>query len=119
MLYLTIDRTEMKIYTLAVAGLLLLGNFACTSLSEGEVTMPPNPDINRRVVFGNGANEQLRRQMYEQSSEVNRKRNIEESNQNAPATAPPARRPMRAPNAPVDSTRHNVQVPVRHVVPAN
>lgn len=109
----------MKLYKVGLAGMALFGAMACTSLSEGEGTLPPDPAHNQRVRYSEGGNEEVRRQMYENASHTNRKRNIEEPNPNGPATAPPTLRPIRIPNAPVDSTRHNVQRPVQHRVPVN
>lgn len=85
----------------------LLGALGCTSLSEGGGgTLPPSPDHTQRVTYSES--DPLRRQMNEQSSDVNRKRNIEETNRNAPVNLPPEMRPQVLPNAPVDSTRHRV-----------
>ncbi len=104
----------MRKYKIGFAGVFLWLSIAgCTSLSEGSGNMPPNPDNDRRVQFGSGDNAELRRQMDEQSSDINRKKNIEEGN-NSPATTPPALRPQQVPNAPVDTTRHNVQRPLKN-----
>ncbi|QCR23288.1 hypothetical protein [Pontibacter sp. SGAir0037] len=110
----------MKIYKIYGLIGVLFGAISCTSLSEGEGTLPPDPDLNRRVVYSNRSNQQLRRQMYEQSSDINRKRNIEEFNGNGPATTPNTLRPRLLPEAPpVDENRHNVQVPMQHRVPVD
>ena len=85
----------------------LLGAMGCTSLSEGGGgTLLPNPDHAQRVRYNNG--DPVRTQMYEQASDINRKRNIEEYNRNAPVNLPPEVRPQQLPNAPVDSTRHRI-----------
>lgn len=90
-----------------MGGLLLLGMLGCTSLSEGGGgTLPPNPDHTQRVRYRDG--NQVRNRMYEQASDINRKRNIEEYDRNAPVNLPPEVRPQQLPNAPVDSTRHRV-----------
>ncbi|WP_242927646.1 hypothetical protein [Pontibacter vulgaris] len=93
--------------------LLLFGMVACTSLSEGSGNLPANPDNDRRVQFERGNNAELRRQMNEQSSDINRKRNIEEQGSNSPATTPPMLRPQQLPNAPIDTVHHNVQRPFK------
>ncbi len=97
----------MKRYMSWIGAMALLGTVGCTSLSEGGGgTLPPSPDHSQRV--RTEAGDPVRRQMYEQSSDVNRKRNIEETNRNAPVNLPPEVRPRTLPNAPLDSTRHRV-----------
>ncbi len=78
--------------------------------------MAPHPDHEKRVRLQHtGQNNMylMRERMEKQSSEINRKRNIEEagSGTDAPATTPPQLRPTRTPNAPIDSTRHNTGWP--------
>ncbi|PVY41795.1 hypothetical protein [Pontibacter virosus] len=97
----------MKRYIDWIGGIALLGLMGCTSLSEGGGgTLPPNPNHSQRVRYNNG--DPVRDQMYEQASDINRKRNIEEYNRNAPVNLPPEVRPQQLPNAPVDSTRHRI-----------
>ncbi|SFU80541.1 hypothetical protein SAMN04487941_2518 [Pontibacter akesuensis] len=93
-----------------VALLALLG--ACTSLSEGQANMPPPARVNERVTLHTNHTETLRDRMGEQSSEINRKRNIEQFDRNKPAMTPNALRPRQLPYAPIDSTRHNIYWPI-------
>lgn len=95
-------------------GAVALISFAgCTSLSEGGAgNLPPNPELSRRVEFKGTDNPSPRRQIEEQASEINRKRNIEESGRIGPATTPPEMRPQQAPNAPVDTTKHQILRPL-------
>ncbi|MFD2248147.1 hypothetical protein [Pontibacter ruber] len=103
----------MRKYIGGLASMALLSLLACTSLSEGgRGSLEPDPAHNRRVQYSDNRDAELRRQMNQQASEINRKKNVEEG-QNAPATTPPTLRPRQVPNAPVDSTRHNVQRPLR------
>ncbi|MBB6611043.1 hypothetical protein H7F15_08345 [Pontibacter sp. Tf4] len=96
----------MKKYRTAIVGLAVLGLVSCTSLSEGEEGMP-GVDRENRVRYRGDANAGLRDRMDEQASEINRKKNIEETNRNAPAMKPPEVRPEQLPNAPVDTTKHS------------
>jgi hypothetical protein len=112
----------MERYSLYITGLVLMGAVGCTSLSEGQESLPEAPPVQERVRLRAGPDTDLRDQMDEQSSEINRKRNIEELHQNQPAMTPNTLRPTLVPNAPVDSTRHNVNFPVSPTVrpiPAN
>jgi hypothetical protein len=114
---------KMKRYSVYITGFVLLGTVGCTSLSEGQESLPEGDVVQeRRVRLRADPGTDLRDQMDEQASEINRKRNIEEFNQNDPATTPNTLRPSRVPNAPVDSTRHNINTPVSPTVrpiPAN
>ena len=84
-----------------------MGAMSCTSLSEGAGgTLPPAPSHTQRVRVSEG--NPVRRLMYEQASDINRKRTIEEYDRNAPVNLPPEVRPQQLPNAPVDSTRHRI-----------
>ncbi|GGG28483.1 hypothetical protein [Pontibacter amylolyticus] len=90
-----------------IGGIALLAIMGCTSLSEGgRGPLPPNPDHSQRVRYREG--QPVRHQMHEQASDINRKRNIEEYDRNAPVNLPPEVRPQQLPNAPVDSTRHRI-----------
>ncbi|SIT92360.1 hypothetical protein SAMN05444128_2819 [Pontibacter indicus] len=90
-----------------IGALTLLGTVGCTSLSQGEGgTLPPDPGHSQRVRYNDGNS--VRNQLYEQASDINRKRNIEEYDRNAPVNLPPEIRPQQLPNAPVDSTRHRI-----------
>ncbi|MDX5420177.1 MAG: hypothetical protein LPK09_13265 [Hymenobacteraceae bacterium] len=96
----------------------LLGTVGCTSLSEGGAgNLPPDPDHSQRVRYRAG--DPVRRLMYEQSSDVNRKRTIEEYDRNAPVNLPPEVRPQQLPNAPVDTTRHRILRPLPTRKPIN
>jgi hypothetical protein len=91
---------------------MLMSAIGCTSLSEGGAgNMPPNPDHSKRVRYSGNDGNQLRRQMNEQSSDVNRKRRIEEHDR-GPVNLPPEVRPQQLPNAPVDTTRHRILRPL-------
>ncbi|MCJ8166478.1 hypothetical protein MKJ04_16655 [Pontibacter sp. E15-1] len=107
----------MKRIDVYIAGITLAGLVGCTSLSEGQESLPGNGSGNERVTLRADPSESLREKMDEQSSEINRKRNIEEFNQNLPATTPNALRPQQLPHAPVDTVQHNVTRPVRPTVP--
>ncbi|WP_299985289.1 hypothetical protein [uncultured Pontibacter sp.] len=97
----------MKRYRSWIGGIVLLGAMSCTSLSEGGGgALAPDPGHTQRVRVSEG--DPVRRQMYEQASDINRKRNIEEYDRNAPVNLPPEVRPQQLPHAPVDSTRHRV-----------
>ncbi|NEM98697.1 hypothetical protein [Pontibacter burrus] len=102
----------MKRYITAIVGTALFGVMSCTSLSEGEEGMP-GVDRENRVRYRSDASTDLRDRMDEQASEINRKKNIEESDRNAPAMKPPEVRPEELPNAPLDTTK---QAP-RRVMP--
>ncbi len=95
----------MTTYKLTIAGLALISITACTSLSEGEEGMP-GVNQEQRVRYRGDAGATLRDRMDEQSSEINRKRNIGEFDRNGPAMKPPEVRPERLPNAPSDTTKH-------------
>lgn len=112
----------MKRCSVYITGVVLIGAVGCTSLSEGQESMPEAPAVQDRVRLRADPGTDLLDQMEEQASEINRKRNIEEFNQNEPAMTPNTLRPRRVPNAPVDSTRHNINTPVSPTVrpiPAN
>jgi hypothetical protein len=94
----------MDKYRTGIVGLVLIGLMSCTSLSEGEEGAA-GVEQNRRIRLRGNANADLRDRMDEQSSDINRKRNIEES-RNGPATNPPEVRPEQLPNSPVDTTKH-------------
>ena len=101
----------MERYYKYIIGILMIGAVGCTSLSEGlNEGLAAAPDT--RVRYRGEPNATLREQMNGQASEINRKRNIEQFNRNKPAMTPPELRPQRLPNAPIDSTRHNVQWPI-------
>ncbi|MBC5775262.1 hypothetical protein H8S95_14380 [Pontibacter sp. KCTC 32443] len=87
-----------------IIGLVMVGLVSCTSLSEGEEGAA-GVEENRRTRYRGNANADLRDQMDEQSSDINRKKNIEE-NRNGPGMKPPEVRPERLPNSPVDTTKH-------------
>ncbi|WP_187264354.1 hypothetical protein [Pontibacter beigongshangensis] len=104
----------MKVICKSLLMTVLAGAVSCTSLSEGGSQEPlPNPDHNRRVQQGTGNLDQVRRQMNTQSSETNRKINIEEPTHHGPATTPTTERSQRVEGAPVDSTSHRTAWPVR------
>jgi hypothetical protein len=112
----------MKRFSEYITGLILFGAVGCTSLSEGQETLPEADAIQERVRLRTDPGADLRDQMDEQASEINRKRNIEEFNRNEPAMTPNTLRPRLVPNAPIDSTRHNINTPVSPTVrpvPAN
>jgi hypothetical protein len=110
----------MKKYINWILGLVLLGTAGCTSLSEGSrEPLPPDPAHTERVPVNSTDNTQLRKQMDRQSSEINRKRNIEDPGRNEPATTPPELRPQQLPNAPVDTTRHRIYRPLPTRKPVN
>ncbi|NDK57043.1 hypothetical protein [Pontibacter fetidus] len=94
----------MKKYRSAIVGLAVLGLVGCTSLSEGEEGAA-GVEQNRRIRLRGNADADLRDRMDEQSSDINRKKNIEE-NRNGPASKPPEVRPEQLPNSPVDTTKH-------------
>ncbi|MBD1397957.1 hypothetical protein H9Q13_12340 [Pontibacter sp. JH31] len=101
----------MRKYINWIGALTLLGTVGCTSLSEGGTgNLPPDPRHSQRVRYSEG--NPVRQLMYEQSSEVNRKRRIEENYQNVPVNLPPEVRPHQLPNAPVDTTRHRILRPL-------
>lgn len=105
--------TKLFIY---VALILLIGTTACTSLSEGQESLPPPARVNERVTLYNNPAETLRDRMGQQASEINRKRNIEQFDSNSPAMTPNTLRPRTLPFAPIDSTRHNIYWPISPVV---
>ncbi|OKL39357.1 hypothetical protein A3841_01970 [Pontibacter flavimaris] len=84
---------------------------ACTSLSEGQESLPPGPS-NERVTLRHNPAQTLRDRMDNQASEINRKRNIEQFDSNSPAMTPNTLRPQQLPHAPVDSSRHNIYWPL-------
>ncbi|MDO6389759.1 hypothetical protein Q4E40_06445 [Pontibacter sp. BT731] len=97
----------MKRYINWIGGIMLLGAMGCTSLSQGGAgTLPPDPNHAQRVRYSEG--DPVRTQIYEQASDINRKRGMEVYDRNAPVNLPPEMRPQQLPNAPVDSTRHRV-----------
>lgn len=101
----------MKKYINWIGALTLLGTVSCTSLSEGGGgNLPPNPDHTQRVRYSQ--DNPIRRQMYEQSSDINRKRRIEEVDRNVPVNVPPEIRTQQLPNAPIDNTRHRILRPL-------
>ncbi|MCC9166050.1 hypothetical protein [Pontibacter harenae] len=103
----------MEKYFKYILVILLGGAIGCTSLSEGlDDSLAERPLANERVRYAGNPNASLRERMNEQASEINRKRNIEQFDQNKPAMTPPRLRPQRLPSAPIDSTRHNVQWPI-------
>ncbi|TXK38019.1 hypothetical protein FVR03_14505 [Pontibacter qinzhouensis] len=110
----------MKVLFNSLVVTLLLGAASCTSLSETGTPDPlPNPDHNRRVQHSTSSNlDQVRKQMNQQSSESNRKLNIEESTHHGPATTPTTERSQRVVGAPIDSTSHRTSWPVRPRVSA-
>lgn len=98
----------MKIkYGYSISIVLLAG---CTSLSEGQETIPAAPTV-ERVRLRPDASQNLLQRMNNQASEINRKRNIEQFDSNRPAMTPESMRPQLLPNAPVDSSRHNINWP--------
>ena len=107
----------MERYNLYKTGILLLGAVSCTSLSEGQETMPDDVVVNKRVTVRPSPEGTLGRQMGGVASEINRKKNIEQFDRNAPAMTPNALRPRQLPFAPTDSTRHNLNWPIDHEVP--
>jgi hypothetical protein len=106
----------MKRYILYITVFLLWGAVGCTSLSEGQESLPEAPPVQERVRLQADPGTDLLDQMEEQASEINRKRNIEEFNRNEPAMTPNTLRLRLVPNAPVDSTRHNINYPVSPTV---
>ncbi|GAA4440572.1 hypothetical protein GCM10023188_38010 [Pontibacter saemangeumensis] len=99
-------------------GAVMLGAVVgCTSLSEGQESLPEDVVVNERVTLRPGPEGTLGRQMGGVASEINRKRNIEEFDRNGPATTPNALRPRQLPYAPVDSARHNIYWPISPKVP--
>ena len=100
-------------YSVYSISLLLAG---CTSLSEGQGPLPPAPAM-ERITLEPNAGQSLPEQMNNQASEINRKRNIEQSNWDGPAMTPESQRPQLLPLAPVDSSRHNIYWPWRPARP--
>ncbi|WP_347158302.1 hypothetical protein [Pontibacter chitinilyticus] len=105
----------MKKYKIQAAALVLLGFTGCTSLSEGQVAAPA-ADLNRRVSVPENASG-LREHMDEQASEINRKRNIEQFDENLPAMTPTKLRPQRVPFSPADTVTHEAPQPLNTTVP--
>ncbi|MDX5423635.1 MAG: hypothetical protein LPK14_15380, partial [Hymenobacteraceae bacterium] len=103
--------SKYKIYVTAV--LLASAGVGCTSLSEGQENLPVGAEVNPRVRYRSPANTGIRERMDEQASEINRKRNIEQFDQNKAAMTPPDLRPRQLPFSPIDSTRHNIYWPIR------
>ncbi|MEJ8756037.1 hypothetical protein WG947_03455 [Pontibacter sp. H259] len=93
-------------YKTGIVGLAVLGLVSCTSLSEGEEGAA-GVNQEERVRYTGNADATLRDRMDEQSSDINRKKNIEESDRNNPAMKPPEVRPEQLPNSPRDTTKHN------------
>ena len=106
----------MKTSIAYIAGILTASITGCTSLSEGQESLPTGVVTEQRVRYSPNIDRNLRERMNEQASEINRKRNIEEFDRNGPATTPPTLRPQQLPIAPVDSTRHNIYWPIRPVI---
>lgn len=88
---------------------------ACTSLSEGQESLPPGPSY-ERVTLRSNPNQTLRDRMDNQASEINRKRNIEQFDSNSPAMTPNTLRPQLLPFAPIDSSRHFIYWPMQREV---
>ena len=107
----------MERLTLYITGIVLLGAAGCTSLSEGQESLPDAIGANERVTLRPGPEGTLGRQTGGIASEINRKKNIEEFDRNAPAMTPNALRPRQLPNAPIDSTKHNIYRPISTEVP--
>lgn len=97
----------MRKYNIMICCAFLLGTMSCTSLSEGAQSNELVTEPDRRVPLQGDRTADLRDRMDEQSSEINRKRNIEEFDRNEPAMTPPDLRPQQVPLAPVDSVVHN------------
>lgn len=95
---------------------MLMSVVGCTSLSEGQESLPPDAVVNERVTLRPTPQGTLGRQMGGVASEINRKRNIEEFDRNGPAMTPNTLRPRQLPFAPIDSTRHNIYWPIRPVI---
>jgi len=93
-------------YKAGIVGLAVLGLVGCTSLSEGEEGAA-GVNQEKRVRYSGNADATLRDRMDEQASEINRKKNIEETDRADPAMKPPEVRPERLPNSPRDTTKHN------------
>lgn len=106
----------MSNYHIYITGIALLGTVSCTSLSEGQETMPDDIVVNERVTLRPGPEGTLGRQLGGVASEINRKRNIEQFDRNGPAMTPNALRPRLLPYAPVDSSRHNIYWPISPTV---
>ncbi|TPE40613.1 hypothetical protein [Pontibacter mangrovi] len=92
-------------YSISMA---MAGLAACTSLSEGQEGMPPPAPAEERVRLEQNPNAAVRQRMDEQASEINRKRNIEQFDQNKPAMTPNPLRPQELPHAPQDTSKHNL-----------
>jgi len=110
-------REKMERHSIYITGIVLLGAVGCTSLSEGQESLPDDAVVNERITLRPGAEGTLGRQMGPPASEINRKRNIEEFDRNGPATTPNALRPLLLPYAPIDSARHNIYRPLTPVMP--
>lgn len=106
----------METYKIYIIGVVMLSVGGCTSLSEGQESLPDDVMLNERVTLRPTAEGTLGRQMGGVASEINRKRNIEEFDRNGPAMTPNALRPRQLPFSPVDSTRHNIYWPIRPVI---
>ncbi|MFD2513675.1 hypothetical protein ACFSRY_07340 [Pontibacter locisalis] len=106
----------METYIKFTLGVIILVLVGCTSLSEGQESLPPGPVVDERVRFRGNAQADLRERMDQEASEINRKRNIEQFDRNKAAMTPNALRPLQLPYSPIDSTRHNIYWPIRPVV---
>ncbi|MBC5993260.1 hypothetical protein [Pontibacter cellulosilyticus] len=106
----------MKTNIAYITGAFLISIVSCTSLSEGQESLPPGVVTEQRVSYREGLNTDVRVRMNEQASEINRKRNIEEFDRNEPAMTPPTLRPQHLPYSPIDSTRHTIYWPIRPVI---
>ncbi|WP_162052029.1 hypothetical protein [Pontibacter pamirensis] len=106
----------MERYKIYIIGIIFIGAASCTSLSEGQESLPPDVDLRKRVTLRPTPVGTLGRQMGGMASEINRKRNIEQFDRNGPAMTPNALRPRQLPFAPIDSTRHNIYWPIRPVI---
>ncbi|MDX5347047.1 MAG: hypothetical protein LPK19_07350 [Hymenobacteraceae bacterium] len=84
----------------------------CTSLENNENATEPNPPLEdperREFLYPDDDILPTRQELSEKSSDINRKKNIEEYRSNDPANTPTELRPRRADNAPIDTTRHNI-----------
>ncbi|WP_299759796.1 hypothetical protein [uncultured Pontibacter sp.] len=106
----------MRKYKIYSIGFILMSLAACTSLSEGQQTLPPPIPATERVTLQGNPTTTLRQRMDNQASEINRKRNIEQFDSNKPAMEPNTLRPQLLPHAPIDSSRHFIYWPVQTVV---
>jgi hypothetical protein len=93
-------------YKTGLVGLAVLGLISCTSLSEGEEGVA-GVEQDERVQYNGNADATIRDMMDEQASDINRKKNIEESDRTDPGMKPPEVRTERLKNSPRDTTKHN------------